>query len=197
MTPNRLESVAALREASGARIEIMTAENLPIVPEFPLHPAFPYLCASHKGDYIRTYLMHVHGGAYADVKRTTRSWATAFADMRDDDAWVNGYTEIEKDGVAYKPVAHMWKKLVGNCAFICRPRTILTHEWFTDMNRLLDEKLEELKAHPAASPFDRKEWGPYPLEWNEVGGRIFQKIIPRYLPHVRHSVPTPVFTNYR
>ena len=39
-----------------------------ILPDHPLHPAFPYLSLVHQADYMRTYMMRYYGGGYSDIK---------------------------------------------------------------------------------------------------------------------------------
>jgi hypothetical protein len=198
MSANRATALRLLRERAGVPVQLITEDCLPLVPEFPLHPAFEFLSATHKSDYMRTYMMHVHGGAHSDIKGTTGSWMRAFEEMKKDDAlWINGYPEPTKKCIAFAPSIPMWKDLIGNGAYICRPRTRLTHDWFCEMNALLDSKLEELRKNPARTPDDRKEWGPYPIEWNEMLGRIFHKLLPIYISHVKQMVPICVFKNYR
>jgi hypothetical protein len=189
MPPARARMMRQLEEMSGVRVRLVTESNLPLVAEFPLHPAFEYLSATHKADYMRTYMMHVHGGGYSDVKGTGGSWLPAFEAMSDFDVWINGYPETGRASVAYSPAKDRWWELVGNCAYICRPRTPLTTEWFGEMNRLLDSKLEALRANPAKRPDDRAEWGPYPIQWNEMLGRIFHKVLAKYVSHARQMVP--------
>jgi hypothetical protein len=198
MSANRAAALRLLRERAGVPVQLITEDCLPLVPEFPLHPAFEFLSLTHKADYMRTYLMHVHGGAYSDVKSTRGPWQRACRDMgKDDSAWINGYRELGPFDVVYKPAAHLWKRLLGNGAYICRPRTQLTHDWFCEMNALLDSRLEELRKHPAAKPDDRREWGPYPIEWDEMLGRIFHKVLASHVEHARQTVPMCVLANYK
>ena len=66
------------------------------------------------------------------------------------------------------------------------------------MIKLLDTKLEKLKSHPATSPQDSAEKGlGYPIEWNEMLGRIFHRIIYNHLDKLSFDVPMPVFSDYR
>jgi len=197
MSDNREKSFRNLKRAVGVPVRLYLRDSLPLVPAFPLHPAFEYLSETHKSDYMRVYTMHVHGGGYSDVKNTKGTWEHAFRGMRDDNVWINGYRELSPYDVVYKPVAHMWRKLLGNGAYICRPRTPLTQDWFAEVNALLDERLEELRKHPATRPDDRREWGPYPIEWDELLGRIFHRVLARYAAHVLQTVPECVLSRYR
>jgi hypothetical protein len=196
MTSNRADTLRLLRERAGVPVQLITEDCLPLVPEFPLHPAFEFLSLTHKSDYMRTYMMHVHGGAYSDVKNTEGPWSRAFEDMKKDEfVWINGYRETKPEDVAYTPAIRVWQKLVGNGAYICRPRTPFTHDWFSEMNRMLDRKLGALRKHPAKR-VDRRESFPYPIEWGEVAGRNFHKSLSNYTQHAIANVPRCVLENY-
>jgi hypothetical protein len=60
MSFRRVHCINALKEQTGARIELITVENLPqwILQDFPLHPAYPYLSETHKCD-IFANIFHV------------------------------------------------------------------------------------------------------------------------------------------
>lgn len=144
--------------------------------------------------------MHFYGGGYSDIKRTNGSWVKCFEDLRAGDAWVCGYREM-RDGVAYIPgmdIRGKWHDLIGNCAYICKAQTPLTTDWYNEMIALLDRKLDALKAHPARHPRDKKEEGHgYPIEWNEMLGRIFHKICYKHKEKLLITLPTSDFSNYQ
>lgn len=103
-------------------------------------------------------------------------------------------------GVAGPPsLKAKWKDLIGNCAYICKPNTAFTNEWYNEMISLLDKKLDKLKKFPATFPQDCAERSPgkYPIEWNEMLGRIFHRLIYKYKDHVMNSLPPIKITNYR
>lgn len=166
-----------------------------IVDGHPLHPGYKYLSETQKADYLRAYLMHFHGGGYADIKRPSGSWRPAFNDLDDSDAWMNGYPELE--GGAVPSCADLWPSLIGNCGFICKPRTPLTEAWYAGVTDLLNRKLEQLKAHPALHAQDCAEKSSYPIEWNEIGGRIFHPLNYTYREKVLRTVPMPICYGYR
>jgi hypothetical protein len=197
MSENRARALQGLQERARVPVRVVGAHDMPIVPEFPLHPAFQYLSDTHKSDYMRAYLLHVHGGGYSDVKNTRGSWEHAFERMRDDDVWINGYPEKSPFDVAYRPAAKMWQRLLACGAFIARPRTLITHEWFEEVHALLTDRLEQLRAHPASKPDDRKEWGPYPVEWEELLARIFHKVVSRHHQRAARTVPAPIVSGYK
>lgn len=203
MSRQRLRCLDQLREISQCNVTLVTPEILSkyILHEHPLHPSFAYLSETHKADYLRTYFMRFHGGGYSDIKRTTNSWVESFEQLRKSDKWVIGYKEVN-GGVAYSPLANSWRKLLGNGAYICKPNTQLVIEWYDEMVDLMDKKYDELRKNPAKFPQDRKELycgkaHCYPIEWNEMLGRIFHKILYKYKNKSLNTLPICVFHSYR
>ena len=200
ITDNRNACLQNLEIISEAKVILVTPDNLNefILPSEPLHPAYQYLSETHRADYLRTYFMNFHGGGYSDIKKTTNSWINSFNELYNSDKWINGYKEIN-GGVAYVPIIDKWEELVGNGAYICKPQTPLTKEWYNEMILLLDEKLEKLKLYPSTFPQDCAEVsnGKYPIEWNEMLGRIFHKICYKYKDKLLNTLPISVFYNYR
>jgi hypothetical protein len=199
MSKNRKDCIQQLKNTTGCKVELITKETLNsyILDRVPLHEAYNYLSETHKADYLRTYFMNFYGGGYSDIKKTTGSWKSSFDCMNNSDKWICGYQEID-GGVAYEPLKDKWRELIGNGAYICKPNTPLTNEWYGDMMKLLDEKSVALKKNPAKFPQDSAEKGTgYPIEWNEMNGRIFHKLVYKYKEHVLQSLATPIFQNYR
>jgi hypothetical protein len=201
ITYNRVNSLDNLINISQANVLLITKEILNdfILEEHPLHPAYEYLSETHKSDYLRTYFMHFHGGGYSDIKPTTGSWKESFefmADPANEHVYICGYPEIET-GVAVDDYSDYWNELIGNNCYICKPNTPFTNEWYTSMISLLDTKLEELKKNPASDPRDCKEKGTgYPIEWNEMLGRIFHRVCYKYRDHIHRSLPMCILHNY-
>ena len=196
MSPNRLTSYHNFIEKSQATVKLITPNILHEYILHPLHPAYTYLSATHKADYLRTYFMHFYGGGYSDIKATTGSWLSSFDNLRKSDKWIIGYKEVE--GGAISELADKWEDLIGNCCYICKPNTILTSEWYSQMISLLDTKLEQLKQFPATYPQDCAEnKNGYPIEWNEMLGRIFHKISYKYKHKLLNTLPILEFKNYR
>ena len=200
ITPTRRSCLDHLKEHSGVNVVLVTPETLDsyIVPGHPLHEAYQYLSLHHRSDYLRVYFMHHFGGGYSDIKRTGGSWVKAFDDM-DESTGVNGYQEIHPDHIAYPPHRPLWNILIGNGAFIFKPRTLISEFFYNEVNAVLDSKLSALKRNPAVSPLEGSESGSgYPLEWNELMGRIFHRIQPAFLDRrIKTSVPYPDLDNYR
>jgi hypothetical protein len=199
MSPNREECLKQLIETSECNVNLITKQNLHkyIIPGIPLHPAYEYLSNTHKADYLRTYFMNFYGGGYSDIKKTTGSWTQSFINLYNSKYWICGYKEIN-GGVAYGPNVDKWSELIGNGAYICKPQTPLTKEWYNDMIKLLDTKLVKLSQYPATNPQDCTESGSgYPIEWNEMLGRIFHKVSYQYKKHLLNTLPISIFTGYR
>jgi len=200
MSDNRIRCLNNLKQVSGANIILVTPENLNgfILPTEPLHPAYNYLSETHRADYLRTYFMNFYGGGYSDIKETTGNWIKSFDELNRSDKWIIGYKELP-NGVAYNPVRNHWHELIGNCAYICKPQTSLTKEWYNDMILLLDSKLDKLKLYPATFPQDSAgvSKGKYPIEWNEILGRIFHKICYKYKDNLLNTLPISIFNNYK
>ena len=199
MSVNRKESLASLINVSQCQVILVTKDNINeyILSDHPLHPAYEYLSETHKSDYLRTYFMNFHGGGYSDVKKTTGSWTQSFIDLSNNKAWICGYKEIP-GGVAFGP-GDRWVDLIGNGAYICKPQSPLTEEWYTEMISLLDTKLERLKLFPAKHPQDCDNgYGEaYPIQWNEMLGRIFHKVAYKYKDRILNTLPISIFSDYR
>ncbi len=199
MSKNRLESIKNLETVTECNVILIKKNDIDkyIIKEHPLHPAFKYLSETHKADYLRTYFMHFYGGGYSDIKKTSGSWKEAFEKLKKSDKFICGYREVE-DGVAYKPLQNEWSKLIGNCAYIVKPQSPLTTEWYNEMIKLLDTKLEKLKNNPSSETQNSLEKGSgYPIAWAEMLGNIFHRVIYNYLDKIYYDLPIPIFTNYR
>ncbi len=204
LTQNRIKCLNQFKKMCGCNLIFINTSNLSkfILNDHPLHPAYEYLSETHKADYLRTYFMHFYGGGYTDIKQTTGSWVNSFKQlMSNNNKWICGYPELDESCIAYPPVADKWRQLIGNGCYICKPRTPLTTEWYNEMIALLDTKLERLKQYPATHP---QEIGNssinhkgYPIEWNEMLGRIFHKLCYKYNEHVLNTLPVLIFSNYR
>ena len=199
MSENRKSHLQSLVQNSNCNVILITPLNLDkyILKEHPLHPAYQYLSATHKSDYLRTYFMNFYGGRYSDIKGTRDSWKTHFNDLLNSNKWVCGYPEVN-GGVAYNPLIHKWSELVGNGCYICKPNTPFTNEWYNEMIELLDKKMELLKENPATNTRDCFEISKkYPIEWNEMLGRIFHKYNYKYKEYFSNELPMCICENYR
>lgn len=207
MSENRKQCYDSICQNAGVPVKLITPDNLSnyILPEHPLHPAFQYLSSVHKADYLRCYFMHFYGGGYCDIKAIKSSWIECFKRLNDSDKYIIGYQELNEESSAYldiveptikKEVKKCWPLLVGNCAYICRPQTKFTDEWFTEQNKRLDNFYEELKKHPATDPMG-KENG-YPIPWQYILGAVFHPLCLKYHDKIiQDKRISPFFKDYR
>ena len=198
MSKQRQTCLKEFREVSQCNVILVTPKilNKYIFDDHPLHPSFNYLSETHKADYLRTYFMRFHGGGYSDIKKTTGSWIESFEKLEKSDKWIIGYKEVK--GGAISSLADKWMELLGNGSYICKPNTSFVIEWYNEMIKLMDEKYDELKKNPAKFPQDRKELNEgYPIEWNEMLGRIFHKILYKYKNKSLNTLPISIFYSYR
>ena len=191
MGENRLKCFNKLVESTQCEIVYITAENIHsyILPNHPLHPAYQYLSETHKADYLRCYFMHFYGGGYTDIKLQGGPWNQAFEDM-DKYGWmINGYP-LTYEGHATTLCREVWYKVLATSAMICKPNTMFTQEWYTQLIHCMDEHLEELKKNPATYPQAAKWDGKgYPIEWTGILGDIFQPLCLKYQDYLGRSVP--------
>jgi len=143
--------------------------------------------------------MHFYGGGYSDIKATTFSWVDHFEQLYNSDKWIIGYPESDEGCIAYTPYCQYYRELIGNGAYISKKNTPLTQEWYNELIILMDEKLETLKQFPSTFPQDCSEisQGKYPIEWNEMLGRIFHKICYENKDKIIIGMDLPVCNNYR
>ena len=201
MTENRIKNLKSMPITTRCNVTLITQENLhDFIPTDELHPAYQYLSFTQRADYLRTYLMHHVGGGYCDIKEQTGSWLPAFEYIETHpDCYVCGYPEFGYDQVAGDHnVKLQWQDLIGNGAFVFNRNTPLTQAWYSSMIKILDLKLEALKLHPATSPQDSEETGSgYPIQWNEIAGRIFHPLLCGFKNHVSKILPRPKLWDYR
>jgi FkbM family methyltransferase len=181
-------------------VKLITPENLNdfILQSEPLHPAFQYLSETHKADYLRTYFMNFYGGGYADIKIQKGSWDLCFSKMSSGRFYACGYKEAKPNDVAHPDYVQHWDKLIGNCSYIVNPYTDFTKEWYGQMIQFLDSIYPILSVKGAQHPQDCAELGNgYPIEWNQMLGRIFHPLVYKYHSHILQDLTAPEFNNYR
>jgi hypothetical protein len=178
-------------------------------PESPYHPAFEYLSDTHKSDYIRCYLMHHYGGGWADIKHTSADWRPQFAKLRSSNALALGYQEIA-DGIPHikgplgDELRANYRQNIGLCAFIFKRNSVITKEWYDALINKLNERLPELKQHPANHTQDQLNTilsngtrSRYPLRWAELLGEIFHPLVYVNRHYVTQASLEPLFHSYR
>jgi hypothetical protein len=225
LPPIRATSLEAIRRHIGVETVLITEDSLDrwVTAAAPLHPAFHQLSAIHQADYLRCYLVHHHGGGYLDVKPLTADWQPAFdqLDARPDMVAV-GYREVSRHGVAtfgverlpqprilhaawwrYRWLQLNYRRLIGTCAFVCRPRSAFTTAWFAGMTRRLDGFHAAIAAHPAQHPRDHAGFpldgrpSGYPVTWTALLADIFHPLALRHRHHTLNTLPPPSFERYQ
>jgi hypothetical protein len=201
MSPARNNCLQELKRVSCANVILITPANLDqyILPSEPLHRAYECLSETHRSDYLRAYFMNFYGGGYCDIKRTQGSWLESFDKLNNSDRWMLGYKEIKHNGNQSGWMKDIWEESIGCGAFICKPHTPLTEEWYSKVLQVMDDKMEELTVFPASYPQDCREFGNhgYPLGWNDLLGEIFPKCNYKYRDKVFNTLPMIELNNYR
>ena len=150
--------------------------------------------------------MHFYGGGYCDIKTVNHSWLFSVVKLaQNEDAWAIGYKEIGPDGVPNVPdpltnklIHDNWHLLIGNGAYIFKPETPLTSDWYHAMIDTMDANLANLKKYPARHPQEvYSEQYPYPFRWAQLLGEIFHPICYKYHAHVLQSLPPISFNSYK
>jgi len=200
MSEMRKYALGIMPQVTECNVILIHKDNLHrfILPEHPLHEAYTYLSAVHKSDYLRTYFMHFHGGGYADVKIQTGSWKSSFEELYKTDAYICGYHEYDEHGVASDDplIKARWREMIGNGNYICKPRTPFTEAWYSRMVALLDDRLSQLREHPAKHSRDKsQDRNGYPIGWNEMLGRIFHPLCLEHPGRILFTLPPHIYVN--
>jgi hypothetical protein len=223
MSHNRRAALKALYKNSNVDIEVISDKNFYSYnnQEIPIHPAFEYLSDVHKSAYARAYLMYFYGGGYSDIKENTFDWNPFFDQLFSSKYDAAGYPEKRATGIANfwgndlelkNYVENNYQKFAGNGHYIFKPKTIFAKLWLEKVHELLSKKLPDLKKHPGSyHPYavfggvlsSHPESGRfnnslYPITWNEINGRIMQKL--QYESDCSNfllTMPHPNVVNYR
>ncbi len=167
-------------------VRLVTAANLQehLVPGQPVHPAFEHLSFIHRSDYLRCYMMNFHGGGYADIKAHRNDWSPAFDRLDASDAYVLGYrnpvrwmTPNFADPALQRLMVRTSDQRIGQTAFICRPETPFTREWWRRLNEILDERADDLDRRPGR--LNRSD-DPYALGFTEILAQIIDPLAVKY-----------------
>lgn len=203
MSENRKRCFKGLRENVGVEVKLITPINLDeyILSDYPLHPAYEYLSLVHKSDYLRCYFMHFHGGGYSDVKHHDNSLLDLFTKFSNSDSWMLGYPEISPKhvvklkgrlGFDLKLNYHL---LNGLGAFIFKPNTPITNEWYSELNRRMDRYEEKLRDNPGNILGSNEG---YPIHWSGILGDILHPLMLKYHDKIMQTpIIRPDCTNYR
>lgn len=194
LTPNREAALASIRRHNtNIPVEVVTPTNLSdlLVAGEPLHPAYEHLSLIHRSDYLSCYALHFHGGGYADLKRATSSWEGVFARMDASDAWMAGYrvpvrlmTPNMPDPRLERLMRRFSEQRLGQTAYIARPQTPLTSEWWRWLNLNLDRTMDALRRN---SGNERGDNPGYPLHLNEILAQIIDPLQVKYRHHLMYD----------
>lgn len=230
MSKNRMSSLQSIRDSVGVPVHVIDNTSLQekYCPELgiDLHPAYYCLNLAHRADYLRAMFMHFRGGGYLDIKEVTTSWKGHFDSLiASPSAYALGYTEISPQGVAntyssakeldrsfYIQVKHRletsklrksYQRLIGCCAFIFKPETPFTKEWWSELNRRLDLLHDDLQKspcmlHPKQQPKKIYDGivSTYPVPWTYILGDIFHPLCLKYSNNLMHDMVPPNFRDY-
>ena len=227
MSQARSKGLELMKQNSGLDVHFITHETLcDYIDIQDLHPAYKYLSLNHQSDYLRCYFMHHFGGCYCDVKPIYESWLPTLEKLNsDNNAMIAGYPEVGAYGVGkiYKSSLDLnesrfknmaayikwrylqlnYKKLIGNGACISKPNTVITQEWWNELNSRMDRLSNQLEKTPSQHP---KEGlgiicdgvpSKYPVPWAYLMGEIFAPIIHKHTRRVIKTLPMPDCNNYR
>ncbi len=203
MSDNRKSCIESIKKNAGVEVVLVTPTNLDsfILSDYPLHSAFEYLSHVHKSDYLRCYFMYHFGGGYSDVKMCTKNWVNAFEKLEKSKKWLLGYREIKTRALA-KAEGNMkldmhkhYLSVIGNCAYICRPKNPFCKEWYDELHIRLDNYAEALKNNPGNIFGDNQG---YPISWSYILGDIFHPLCLKYTENIiKTNTIKPDFSNYR
>lgn len=181
ITENRLRSLEQLRAINHSTpLELITPDRMEtiLVPEAPLHPVFEHLSAVHKSDYLRSYVMLHHGGAYCDIKKMTRPWGPLIDELNDSPyAWAAGPEELSPrntcpaSGPLGEDQQRYFSRVLCQAAHAFKPGSPFASEWWAEINRRMDYFADLLRAHPATDPFGSESG--YRVPWSALQGYVF------------------------
>jgi hypothetical protein len=209
MSVDREKCFNSILANSGVEVILITENNISkyIHPDYPLHPGFFYLCSTKKSDYLKSYCMHIYGGGHSDIKQCDHNWSVYFDELNNSNKLFSGYAEKRPKDIAYTPVAHAYKELVGNGQFIFKPQTSFTKLWYDATQQKMNEIYDRLVANPGhyhpraifggAHEAEGFKESKYPLEWNELMGRIFHKLQYENRGTYLNTLPYINMQNYR
>lgn len=210
MSPNRKNCFDSIQKNTGVEIILITNSNLHEyeIKEFPIHKGFEFLSDTHKSDYLRSYLMYNFGSGYTDIKFYDYDWNPYFEQLENSDKYFIGYREKARKDIEYNDAKPYFNSLVGNGAYIFKPKSLFAHKWITAVNNKMDLIYDTLKAHPGnyhpraikGGCLNEKnlfKGSKYPLEWSELCGRIFHRLQLEHQNEYLFDLPYINTSNYR
>lgn len=192
----RLRSLESMQDVhSDIPVVLVTPDDLHdyMLPDQPLHEAYGGLSFVHRSDYLRCYFMNFHGGGYADIKPFRSGWGGAFDRMDASDSWLMGYrnpirlmTPNFSDPRLQRWMVRTSDIRLGQAAYIARPRTPLTEEWWRQVNLILDDVRHALGNTPGPMRADTPQ-GDYPLHWNGLLAQVIDPLTVKYADHLLYE----------
>ncbi|MFX0537514.1 hypothetical protein ACQBAT_00735 [Ornithinimicrobium sp. Y1847] len=187
----RRASLSALEAQPGLEVRLVRSPDEVLVEGHPFHPSFEHLHAVHRSDYLRAYVMHHHGGVYADVKPFTQALAPVLGRLNADATiWVVGYREITSN---YVPdllhvlgdhIRRHYRAVMGPSGFACRPETAFTAEWMRELHARLDYFVGAFEEAGARDCVPYSAPAAYPIRWSEILGDIIQPLSMKHQAHM-------------
>ena len=210
MTLVRKQCLDSIVANSGVHVVLISDNNLSDynVTDYPIHPAFEYLSATHKSDYLRSYFMYHYGGGYADIKHCNFNWNEYYDLLEASDKQFIGYQEPSSKSVKSKQYSPHYTKLVGPGQFIFKPNCSIAKQWMVLTNEIMDRKHQQLMNNPGTY-HPRAIYGgvqkhkgiftnsQYPFTWSELLGRIFHDVQFANIGLYLTSLPHPDMNNYK
>lgn len=193
LTPGRRKGIESIRTRNpDLRVELITPDRLDelVVPGYPLHPAYANLSLNHRSDYMRAYLLHHHGGGYADIKSLVGPWLPAFQRLAESDSWLVGRPLTDpkwagnSSGRLQTHLRRYYRLVVFGSVLIAKSHTPLTAEWIREVDRLLDYYAPALQETPG------NMWGNnagYPIPWMGLQGSTLQPLCLKYQSRIIHD----------
>jgi hypothetical protein len=208
MSANRSRCFDSIIENSQIPVILITESNLNQYIKDEMHPGFDFLSATHKSDYLRSYFMYNYGGGYSDIKFCDHSWIPYFKKLENSEKFFNSFPEQSSKTVAYKPAKDYYYKLGGTSQYIFKKNTPFAKRWLDETNAKMDEIYLELVQNPGTYHPRAIKGGvhgepgifldsKYPLEWNELLGRILHRIQLDYFDQFLLDMPFPNIKDYR
>lgn len=192
MSENRLRSIDQIKRMNAdLEVTIVTPDNIDdfIVNGHPLHDCWRSLSYVHRSDYLRAYLMHHWGGAYADVKMMNKPWRPVIDRLNGDpDLWAAGPAELSEfnatstGGRLGRDVKRNFGQVLCQAAFAFKPGSSWTEEWLSEVERRLNHYSDLLRDRGEGGPRDR--YPEYPLCWNVLLGQVHAPLSLKYRSHL-------------
>jgi len=110
-------------------------------------------------------------------------------------------------------VNNNFTRFAGNGHYIFKPKSKFAYEWISEIHKILDNKSKQLEENPGNHPYlvnggvidsfkgnvDISKLNLlYPLEWNEICGRVFHRL--QYKSNLNDQfvdMPYPNLKEYR